>query len=109
MSVDDNLQKKLSGMSHSFAALCESAYGLDVPNDFITLAAKAMVHLKGSKRSNVLYIIAKALVKCVKISLIHASQLTGCLWAFKNIWHCSCDMRKVCIIWYSIDHSCNPQ
>ena len=56
---DDDPQKKLSEMSHSFVALCKSAYGLEVPNDFIILATKTMIHLKGSKRSNVLYNIAK--------------------------------------------------
>ena len=39
--------------------LFKSAYGFEVTNDFIALAAKAMVHLKRSKLSNVLYNIAK--------------------------------------------------
>ena len=43
----------------TLVSLCKSAYGLEVPNDFIILATKAMIHLKGSKWSNVLYNIAK--------------------------------------------------
>lgn len=35
--------------------------GLSVPDDFVILAAKAMLQLKNSGRSNVLYNLAKAI------------------------------------------------
>ena len=80
MSVDGDPQK-LSEMSHSFVARCKSAYGLQVPNDFIILATEAMIHFKGSKWSNVLYNIAKAFGE-MREDLILASRLIGCLWDF---------------------------
>ena len=59
LPIDDDDPQKLSEMSHTFVALCKSAYGLVVPNNFIILATKAMIHLKGLKQCNALYNIAK--------------------------------------------------
>ena len=58
-SGSDEPEKRLDDLSQSFAALCSERLGLEVPKDFLVLAAKAMANLKSAKRSNVLYNIAK--------------------------------------------------
>ena len=45
-------------LSKLFSSYASRELGLSVPNDFIALAAKAMVHLKENNRSNVLYKLA---------------------------------------------------
>ena len=58
----DNLS---SSLSRSFSQYCASS-GVEVPNDFIELAVKAMVHLKENHHSNVVYNLAKGLgVMCL--------------------------------------------
>ena len=54
------VDQQLSTLSGSFSKCC-SSLGVEVPSDFVELSAKAMVHLKESKRSNVLYSLAKGL------------------------------------------------
>ena len=49
-----------SSLSQSFTQCC-AKFGVEVPNDFIELAVKAMIHLKENHRSNVLYNLVKGL------------------------------------------------
>ena len=58
------------------------------------LVAKTMLHLHETKRSNVLYNIAKAVVNCLLINLILAFQLVGCQWDILNIWQDSLHLMK---------------
>ena len=44
-----------------FAVFVKKASRISVPDDFLVLAANAMVHLRHSGRSNVLYQLAKGL------------------------------------------------
>ena len=45
-------------LSKLFSSYASRELGLSVPNDFVALATKDMMHLKENKRSNVLYKLA---------------------------------------------------
>lgn len=59
-SSGGGVDQQLATLSCSFSKCC-SSLGVEVSGDFIELSAKAMVHLKESKRTNVLYSLAKGL------------------------------------------------
>lgn len=58
-SENDDPDSQLSEMSAKFSSLCHIHFGLNVTDDFLTLAKNAMVRLHQVKRSNVLYNLAK--------------------------------------------------
>ena len=53
-------ERHLLSLSESFAAYC-SRMNISVPPDFIALSIKGMLNLQSSKRSNILYSLAKGL------------------------------------------------
>ena len=110
LPVHDGPQKKLSEMFDSFVSLCKSAYGLEVPNDFITLAAKAMVHLKQSNRSNVLYNIAKGFGEMREDqsdSRFPTDRMPTRLLEYMAGFFAADEMRKVCVYRNIMDYCCN--
>ena len=55
------IHSQLDVLSKLFSSYITSEMRLSVPDDFIILAARAMLQLKNSGRSNVLYNLAKAI------------------------------------------------
>lgn len=51
----------LQVLSNFFTKYTFATSGVSVPDDFLTLSAKAMAHLKSNDRNNVLYNLAKGL------------------------------------------------
>ena len=51
--------RDISLLSEEFSSQCKNTFQLDVPPNFLKYAATAMVQLKKSKRSNVVYNLAK--------------------------------------------------
>ena len=49
----------LQAMSIAFSKHCNDALNIDIPGDFLEVAAYAMVTLKQAQRSNVVYNLAK--------------------------------------------------
>ena len=60
-SVQLPIDSQLNVLSKLFSAYASTEMSLSVPDDFIILAAKAMLQLKSSNRSNVIYNLAKAI------------------------------------------------
>lgn len=56
-----NADSQIEVMSKLFSKYISTYFNLDVPEDFLSLAAKSMAQLKCSKRSNVLYNLAKGI------------------------------------------------
>ena len=54
-TVSNSLYTSLDDVSRMYTRLCKESIGLDVPQDFLALAASAMFNLKENMRSNVLY------------------------------------------------------
>jgi len=52
---------KINELSHLFSEWCQDTFQLNIPPDFLILAANAMSHLKSNNRSNVIYNLAKGL------------------------------------------------
>ena len=51
----------IQSLSLLFSSACKKEYGLDVPEDFLVLSSRGMLHLHLNQRSNVLYTLAKGL------------------------------------------------
>jgi hypothetical protein len=47
----DDPEAQLHDLSNTFSALCHSRFGLEVPKDFLLLAARAMIQLHRVKCS----------------------------------------------------------
>jgi len=59
LQFSENIQLDL--LSKGFSLLASRDLNLSVPDDFVALAARAMLYLKNNNRSNVLYNLAKAI------------------------------------------------
>ena len=97
-STTENPQKKLSDLSRTFTTLCYSAFGLEVPDDFLVFASKAMLHLHQSKRSNVVYKICKGIGELrhdQSDSRFPAKRMPMGLLEYMTAFFASDDMKKV--------------